>query len=70
MAYIIQSSTDVDPDAPILSMDGVGAFDLISLNSMMQAGVSTGPHRHVERKTKRAQQKTLHNGRPASKEIQ
>ena len=32
----MQTLTDLDPRATILSLDGVGAFDLISRNSMMQ----------------------------------
>ena len=32
----MQSLTDLDPRTTVLSVDGVGAFDLISSNSMMQ----------------------------------
>ena len=36
VSHIMQSLTDLDPRNTILSVDGVGAFDLISSNSMMQ----------------------------------
>ena len=36
VSHIMQSLTDLDPRTTILSVDGVGAFDLISRNSMME----------------------------------
>ena len=36
VSHTMQTLTDLDPRATILSVDGVGAFDLISGNSMMQ----------------------------------
>ena len=36
MAHILQSMTDLDPDATITSIDGVGAYDLISRNAMLE----------------------------------
>ena len=36
VAHILQVLTDFDPDATVVSVDGVGAFDLISRNSMME----------------------------------
>ena len=35
-SHILQVLTDLDPDATVVSVDGVGAFDLISRNSMME----------------------------------
>ena len=35
VAYILQELTDLDPDATVVSVDGIGAYDLISRNSMM-----------------------------------
>ena len=36
VSHILQTLTDFDARATILSVDGVGAFDLISRNSMME----------------------------------
>ena len=36
VAYILQSMTDLDPDTTITSIDGVGAYDLISRNAMLE----------------------------------
>ena len=36
VAHILQVLTDLDPHATVVSVDGVGAFDLISLNSMVE----------------------------------
>ena len=36
VAHILQVLTDADPDATVVSVDGIGAFDLISKNAMMQ----------------------------------
>ena len=38
VAHVIQTLTDVDPEATVLSVDGVGAFDLISRASMLKGG--------------------------------
>ena len=37
IAHIVQSATDNDARATVLSIDGVGAFDLISRRAMMTA---------------------------------
>ena len=36
MVHVLQTLTDLDPNATILSIDGVGAFDLVSRNAMME----------------------------------
>ena len=36
VAHAVQALTDFDPDATLLSIDGIGAFDLISRNAMLQ----------------------------------
>ena len=36
VAHILQSMTDLDPDTTITSIDGVGAYDLISRNAMLE----------------------------------
>ena len=36
VAHVLQTLTDLDPNATILSIDGVGAFDLVSRNAMME----------------------------------
>ena len=36
MAHIQQTLTDVDERATIVSIDGIGAYDLISRNAMLQ----------------------------------
>ena len=36
VAHILQVLTDLDPHATIVSVDGIGAYDLISRNAMMQ----------------------------------
>ena len=35
MAHVIQASTDLDDNVTVVSVDGVGAFDLITRNSML-----------------------------------
>ena len=40
VAHIIQSLTDTDAETTVVSVDGVGAFDLISRNSMLQGLLS------------------------------
>ena len=37
IAYVIQTLTGIDEEATVVSIDGVGAFDLISRNAMLQA---------------------------------
>ena len=44
IAHIVQSLTDVDSNATVVSIDGVGAYDLISRNSMLR-GLSSGERR-------------------------
>ena len=36
VAHILQVLTDADPNATVASVDGIGAFDLISRNAMMK----------------------------------
>ena len=36
VAHILQSMTDLDPDTTITSIDGVGTYDLISRNAMLE----------------------------------
>ena len=36
VAHILQALTDRDPEATIMSIDGIGAFDLISRISMLE----------------------------------
>ena len=36
VAHVLQTLTDLDPNATILPIDGVGAFDLVSRNAMME----------------------------------
>ena len=36
VAHILQTFTDLDPEATIMSIDGVGAYDLISWNAMLE----------------------------------
>ena len=36
VAHVVQTLTDLDPGATVLSVDGVGAFDLISRGAMLQ----------------------------------
>ena len=35
ICHVLQGVTDLDPEATVMSVDGVGAFDLISRASMM-----------------------------------
>ena len=44
VAHVVQTLTDWDPGATVLSVDGVGAFDLISRGAMLQGlrGVEGG----------------------------
>ena len=36
VAHILQSLTDLSPEVTIISIDGVGAYDLISQNAMLE----------------------------------
>ena len=36
VAHILQCATDVDPEATVISVDGVGAYDLISRSAMLE----------------------------------
>ena len=36
VAHILQTLTDLDPEAIVMSIDGVGAYDLISRNTMLE----------------------------------
>ena len=36
VSHVLQTLVDQDPNATILSLDGVGAFDLVSHNAMLQ----------------------------------
>ena len=42
VAHIIQAVTDLDDNATVVSVDGVGAFDLISRNSMLSGLMGEG----------------------------
>ena len=44
MSHVLQALTDLDPSATVLSVDGVGAFDLVSRASMLRGlqGVEGG----------------------------
>ena len=42
VSHVLQTLTDLDPSATILSVDGVGAFDLVSHNAMMEGLVGHG----------------------------
>ena len=35
-SHVLQTLTDLDPTATILSLDGVGAFDFVSRNAMLK----------------------------------
>ena len=37
IAHAIQASTDLNPNATVLSIDGMGAFDMVSRQAMLQA---------------------------------
>ena len=36
IAHALQALTDADPSATVLSIDGIGAFDLVSRQSMLE----------------------------------
>ena len=36
VAHVLQTLTDVDPSATILSVNGIGAFDLLSREAMLR----------------------------------
>ena len=36
VAHLLQSITDLDPEATVISMDAIGAYDLISRNAMFE----------------------------------
>ena len=36
VAHVLQTLTDLDPEATVMSIDGVGAYDLISRNAMLE----------------------------------
>ena len=36
MAHVLQGLTELDPEATVTSIDGVGAFDLISRRAMLE----------------------------------
>ena len=40
IGHILQSETDASPDRTVLSIDGIGAFDLVSRESMMRGLLS------------------------------
>ena len=42
VAHILQHLTDLDPLATIVSVDGIGAFDLVSRNAMLRGLLSVG----------------------------
>ena len=65
-AHVVQAFTNIDVEATVVSIDGIGAFDWISRNSMLQAlwrsragtrpsfssDSSTDAHRHICGKTR------------------
>ena len=70
VAHMLQSLTDVDPEATVISIDGVGAYDLISRNAMMEGllnmvrssplcGASTVPHQRICGRTRWASHSTF-----------
>ena len=36
VAHVVQALTDLNPEATVVSIDGIGAFDLISRNAMLE----------------------------------
>ena len=42
MAHIVQGLTDLDADTTLLSVDGIGAFDLVSRAAMMRGLLEVG----------------------------
>ena len=42
VAHIAQAMTDLDPTTTLLSVDGIGAFDLISREAMLQCFMEVG----------------------------
>ena len=45
VGHAIQGLTDLDPEATVLSVDGIGAFDLVSREAMMQGTSKHGGRR-------------------------
>ena len=45
VAHILQTLTDLDPEATIVSIDGVGAYDSISRNAMLEGFLRMGDGR-------------------------
>ena len=43
IAHVLQAITELDPNATVLSIDGIGAFDLISRGSMLQGLHNVAP---------------------------
>ena len=40
IAHVLQTLTDTDPNATVLSIDGIGAFDLVSREAMLRGLLS------------------------------
>ena len=43
IAHALQAITEMNPDATILSVDGIGAFDLVSRGAMLQGLCDVSP---------------------------
>ena len=76
VAHVLQTLTDLDPEATVMSLDGVGAYDLISRNAMLEGllrmggrDVFTAAHPHVYGKTRWVSHRPFHKGREGSKGI-
>ena len=81
VAHILQTIMDKDERATVVSIDGAGAYDLISRNAMMEGllrmedgdqvhscGVSVEARRPTCGKMKWASRRTSHKGREGNKE--
>ena len=62
VAHVLQSMTDLNPEVTVTSIDGVGAYDLISRSAM-------SAHRLTCGKTSWGSRSTSHRGREGSKAI-
>ena len=69
IAHIVHSATDNDARATVLSIDGVGAFDLISCRAMMMLdGQFYGLLQHICGKTRMGRSVKFSRGKAESKE--
>ena len=73
VAHILQSITDLDSEATVISIDGIGAYDLISRNPMLEGlsldgegrDVSMGLRQHICGTTRWESPNTSTKGRGA-----